>query len=185
MRFRRIGLIASLVVGLFAPPLTAHAQHPAKIPRIGVLWLARIGPFIEAFREGLRQRGYVESQNVSVEHRVTGELDRLPELAAELVRLKGDVMVAAGAPSIQAAKHATSAMPIVMAAAADPVATGLVAISQEAMGSVAPTRQQFNLTSEANSGILIETRSFCGCPPPVPSAKGAGRPRSGRCPRSR
>ncbi len=71
------------------------------------------------------------------------------------------------------------------AAAGDPVATGLIAASHEAMGFVAPTRQKFNLTSEVNSGILIETRSFCGCPPPVRSAKGAGDPRSGRCPRSR
>jgi len=105
------------------------AQQPGKISRIGVL---RGGsppdPFVEAFRQGLRDLGYVEGKNILIEYRYAeGKSDRLPNLAAELIRIKSDVIVTADTPPIRAAKDATREIPIVMAVVADPVAAGLVA----------------------------------------------------------
>src|SRR5207244_3584263 len=83
--------------------------------------------FIESFRQGLRELGYVEGQNIAIEYRFAeGRPERLPALAAELVRLKVDVIVAGGPPAPGAAKQATGTIPIVFAVAADPVAEGLV-----------------------------------------------------------
>lgn len=121
--------IATLALGILAAPLAADAQRPAKVARIGVLSsgfesVARH----EAFRQGLRELGYVEGQNIGVEYRwAAGRDNRLPDFAAELVRLKVDVIVAAGTRAIRAAKQATKPIPIVMAFSADPVGTGLVA----------------------------------------------------------
>ena len=109
----------------------AEAQQPTKVPRIG--YLAGItaeaqSARIEAFRQGLRELGYVEGKNIVIESRYAeGKSDRLPTLAAELVRLKVDVILAAGSSDTRAAKEATSTIPIVMAAAGDPVASGFVA----------------------------------------------------------
>src|SRR3990170_6078556 len=107
----------------------AHAQQPKKIPRIGYL-SALSQPAdsyrSEAFRQGLRELGYVEGKNIIIEYRYAeGKLDRLPDLAAELVRLKVDVIVTGG-PAILAAKKASPTMPIVFAGTSDPVGTGLV-----------------------------------------------------------
>jgi putative ABC transport system substrate-binding protein len=126
MRSRAVsifGLALSVLV-----PLFADAQQPKKVPRIGYLTI-RSGPSEpeEALRQGLRDLGYVEGQNIIIEYRFAGGTDRLPEMAAELVRLKVDVFVAASTPAVQAAKNATKTIPIVMAAAADPVGTGFVA----------------------------------------------------------
>ena len=107
----------------------AQAQQPARIPRIGILIPASASFFsarVEAFRQRLRELGYVEGKNIVIEYRYAeGKLERLPDLAAELVRLKVDVIVTAG-PAILAAKKASATIPIVFAAAADPVGTGLV-----------------------------------------------------------
>jgi len=114
---------------VFAAPLAAEAQQAAKIPRIGYLTgsLAASPHLPEAFRQGLRDLGYVESRNVVIEYRdAEGKLERLPALAAELVALKVDVIVAGGTPVALAAKQATRTLPIVFAAAADPVTDGLV-----------------------------------------------------------
>ena len=110
----------------------AWAQQPKKVPRIGYLIVASISPApssrIEAFREGLRELGYVEGRNIVIEWRsAAGELDRLPALVAELVRLKVDVIVTAGPIPTRAAKEATTTIPIVMAQDPDPVAGGFVA----------------------------------------------------------
>jgi putative ABC transport system substrate-binding protein len=109
-------------------PLAAGAQ-PAKIARIGFMRAA--GPNekdFDAFRSGLRALGYVESQNIVIEQRyAAGAYDRLGELAAELVRLKMDVIVVDGLPAAKAAKAATADTPIVFTLAVDPVADGLVA----------------------------------------------------------
>ena len=110
----------------------AEAQQPKKVPRIG--YLSTIDPATEsaraeAIRLALRERGYIEGQNIAIEYRYAeGKRDRLPELAAELVRLKVDIIVAAGGdPVIRAAKNATKTIPIVMAGAGfDPVEAGLV-----------------------------------------------------------
>jgi putative tryptophan/tyrosine transport system substrate-binding protein len=109
-------------------PLTVRAQ-PSKVARIGVLYigLADSESFKKELREALRELGYLEGQNISFEFRsAEGKLDRLPELASELVRLKVDVIVALYVPSGLAAKQATREIPIVIIAA-DPVETGIVA----------------------------------------------------------
>ena len=116
---------------LLALSVPAAAQQPTKIPRIGTL----IGTppsahsaRIEAFRQGLRELGYVEGKNIVIEWRFAdGKPDRLPALAAELVRLKVDVIVTAASPLTRAAKEATATIPIVMTQDTDPVGNGFVA----------------------------------------------------------
>ena len=109
----------------------AQAQQPTKVARIGYLAgpsLSAIAARIEVFRQGLRELGYVEGKNIVIEWlSADGKLDRLPALAAELVRLKVDVIVTSGGAQTRAAKEATSTIPIVMTNDPDPVATGLVA----------------------------------------------------------
>ena len=119
----------ALCAMLFTLSLPAEAQQPARIFRIGIL-LAPSASFnssrVEALRQRLRELGYVEGTSVVIEYRYAeGKLERLPDLAAELVRLKVDVIVTAG-PTILAAKKASATIPIVFAAANDPVGTGLV-----------------------------------------------------------
>src|SRR5713226_3343875 len=116
---------------LLALSFQAEAQQPAKIPRIGYLAGASpssISDRIEAFGQGLRELGYVEGKNIVIELRsAEGKADRLPSLAAELVRLKVDIIVTAGPQSTRAAKEATSTIPIVMGFDIDPVGSGFVA----------------------------------------------------------
>src|SRR3990172_3361560 len=109
----------------------AQAQQPAKIRRIGYLILGPLFPIsdrTEAFRQGLRALGYVEGKNIVIEWRsAERKLDRLPTLAAELVRLKVDIIVSAGPAPTRALKEATTTIPIVMAQDPDPVSNGFVA----------------------------------------------------------
>ncbi len=121
-------LIVALVLGVLLLPGGAHAQVP-EVPRIGVLnQHAAPSPQVEGFKEGLRKLGWVEGQNVGLDYRYANDkLERLPQLAAELVRLKVDVIVTGGEAGIRAAREATSTIPIVMALSGDPVGTGLVA----------------------------------------------------------
>jgi putative ABC transport system substrate-binding protein len=116
---------------LFALCSVAQAQQPKKVPRIGVVWGISEPktpvPVVEAFRQGLRDLGYIEGKNILVEHRYAeGNLDRIPNLVAELVQLKVDVLVSPALPAIRAAKQATKTIPIVMLSNVDPVATGIV-----------------------------------------------------------
>jgi ABC-type uncharacterized transport system substrate-binding protein len=107
-------------------PLAARAQQQ-KAARIGVLVPANPEPFWSEFRVGLREQGYIEGQNIAFEFRsAEGKPERLRGLADELVRLKVDIIVAHQTPSVTAARHATTEIPIVMAAAGDPVGTGLI-----------------------------------------------------------
>jgi putative tryptophan/tyrosine transport system substrate-binding protein len=121
--------VIALLGAAAAWPLAARAQQPAKIARIGFMRAA--GPNekeFNAFRSGLRALGYIEGQNIVIEQRyAAGAYDRLGELAAELVRLKVDVIVVDGPPAAKAAKAATADIPIVFTLAVDPVADGLVA----------------------------------------------------------
>jgi len=116
---------------LLALPFPAQAQQPGKIPRIG--YLSVLSPSsdssrIEAFRQGLRELGYFEGQNIAIEPRYAdGNLTRLPDLAGELVRLKVDVIVVGGSTATRAAKNASKLIPIVMAHGSDPVELGYVA----------------------------------------------------------
>src|SRR5712692_2678713 len=127
MRFTVTRLAIAVTLLLLAAPLAAGAQ-PAKAPRVGLLGLgsAEPSPFFEAFRQGLRDRGWVESQNVAFEDRSTvGHYSQLPDVATELVRLKVDVIVTSGGTATQAARKATGTIPIVTIAGSDPVETGL------------------------------------------------------------
>ena len=128
---RKITVLA-LCAMLFALCFSAEAQQPKKVPRIGYLSSrdpASESARSEAIRLALRELGYIEGQNIAIEYRYAeGKLDRVPELAAELVRLKVDIIVVAGGDRrIRAAKNATKTIPIVMVGAgADPVEAGLV-----------------------------------------------------------
>ena len=130
----RFTLVVTLALPLLAAPLAALAQQPAKTPRIGLLDYAA---FWEPLRQGLRKLGYVEGQNIAFEYRPTeGRRERLPDLAAELVRLKVDVIVTFGTPATVAAKQATTTIPIVMVGTGDPLRTGLVASLARPGGNV-------------------------------------------------
>jgi putative ABC transport system substrate-binding protein len=121
--------IGTLAGSLLTAPLAAEAQQAAKIARIGYLSLnlAANPRLREAFLQGLRDLGYVEGRNIVIEYRsAEGKQERLPALAAELIALKVDVLVAPGTLAALAAKQATRALPIVFAAAGDPVTDGLV-----------------------------------------------------------
>jgi putative ABC transport system substrate-binding protein len=115
---------------LFTLRVQAEAQQSAKVPRIGLLISASSAPtatFIDGFRHGLRELGYVEGKDIILEIRGGGaDSDRLSDLAAELIHLKVDVIVAGGSPSLRAAMKTTSTIPIVMRTAADPVESGFV-----------------------------------------------------------
>jgi len=124
---RRIGLVVGLALTIMA--FAAAAQQATKIPRVGLI---RPGtppdPYLEAFRRGLHDLGYVERQTVALEYRwAEGRLARLPALAAELAQLKVDIIVTQGEEATRAAKEATSTIPIVMATSGDPVGAGLIA----------------------------------------------------------
>jgi len=126
-----LALIVLLAFGILAAPLAADAQQAGKVPRIGYLGVSSPSTephYVEAFRQKLRDLGYIEGQTVAIEYRwAEGQDDRLPGLAAELVSLKADVIVMTGTPGTLAAKQATKAIPIVMASSGDPVRLGLVA----------------------------------------------------------
>jgi putative ABC transport system substrate-binding protein len=127
MRCRTVVLIVGLALGLLAAPPAATAQQTRKIPRIGFLVFVSSEARYRGFQEGLRELGYVEGQNIAIEFRsADGSLERLSDLAGELVRLQVDVIVAGSTVGAKAAKRATSTIPIVMANVSDPVGTGLV-----------------------------------------------------------
>ena len=130
MRKKFIGLALSAM--LFALCFSAQAQQPAgKVPRIGFLSTAALSSLssrLDAFRRGLQELSYVEGKNIIIEYRsAEGNVDRLPELAAELVRLKVDCIVTAGENPTRAAKQATSTIPIITTTVGDPVGLGFVA----------------------------------------------------------
>jgi putative ABC transport system substrate-binding protein len=130
----------TLLGGAAAWPLASHAQTPDKLPLIGFLGAntpATQGPWTAAFFHRLRELGWVEGRTMSVEYRwAEGHRERAVELAAEFVRLKVDLIFTSGTANVLAAKQATSTIPIVFAAAADPVGTGVVASLAKPGGNV-------------------------------------------------
>jgi putative ABC transport system substrate-binding protein len=132
--------ISGIAGGLFAAPFASEGQQAGKVHRIGYL-SASSGTsnprILEAFRQGLRELGWVEGQNIVIEYRwAEGRLDRLPDLAAELVRLKVDVIVASPTPGALAAKNATGTIPIVAISLTHPVELGLIASLARPGGNV-------------------------------------------------
>jgi putative tryptophan/tyrosine transport system substrate-binding protein len=132
-------LLLGFVLGalLLAFSFPAGGQRAGKVPRLGFLAVSRL-PYHEGFRQGLRELGYAEGKNLHIDYRYAeGKIERLPGLAAELVRLKVDVIVSAGGtPVIMAAKNATNAIPITFVGSADPVALGIVASLARPGGNV-------------------------------------------------
>jgi putative ABC transport system substrate-binding protein len=154
MRRSVIGLIVTLALTILLAPLASDSQA-AKVPLIGFLSetdLATTATVLEPFWHGLRALGYVEGQTIVLEaRRAEGMLDRLPDLATELVQRKVDLLVAVGAPAAQAAQHATRTIPIV-ALMGDPVEIGLVASLARPGGNLTGVSAQ----STAVSGKMLE-----------------------------
>ena len=139
---RRREFITLLGGAVTAWPLAARTQQPAKIPRIGYLVTGSLESpeartTLDAFRQGLRRLDYVEGQNIVIEYRAAdGKIERFPNLAAELVRLEVDLIVASNTPAALAARQATAVIPIVAPVMGDPVADGLVASLAHPGGNV-------------------------------------------------
>ncbi len=123
-------MLLALIAMLFVLCISAQAQQPNKVPRIGFLAvppLSALAARTDAFRQGLRELGYVEGKNIVIEWRYgDGKLDRLPALAAELVRLNVDIIITAGPADTRAAKQAARTIPIVMAQDTDPIGNGFI-----------------------------------------------------------
>ena len=132
--------VLTLCAMLFALCVSAEAQQTGKIFRIGFLDTSTASGsavLVEAFRQELSKLGWIEGKNITIEYRFAEQKpERLPELAADLVRLKVDLIVVTGAPPALAAKRATTTIPIVMASAGDPVGAGLVASLARPGGNV-------------------------------------------------
>ena len=152
-----IGYIVTLILSLLTAPLTSSAQQAAKVPRLGLLIpgsSSAFAPRIEAFRHGLRDLGYVEGRNITIEYRFAeGQDDRLPALVAELIRLHVDIMVTDGEEAILAAQHATTTIPIVMAVSSDPVGIGFVASLARPGGNI--TGLSFMLTEVSGKRLEL------------------------------
>jgi putative ABC transport system substrate-binding protein len=149
----RIALSAALA--LLAAPGATGAQPAGQVSRVGFLGArSSASANVEAFRQGLRELGWAEGQNIVIEYRFAeGRFDRLPDLAADLVRLKVDVMTAAPTPGAVAAKKATGTIPIVMVGVGDPVGLGLIASLARPGGNV--TGLSFDAGMEIGKGLEI------------------------------
>jgi putative tryptophan/tyrosine transport system substrate-binding protein len=151
----------ALCVILFAVCQSAEAQQPKKVPRIVYLAVSHASANagrLEAFRQGLRDIGYVEGENIVIEDRYAdGKFDRLPALAAELVRLKVDVIITAGPPVTRAVKEATATIPVVMAQDGDPVGNGFVASLARPGGNITGMSQLAPEISGKQLELLNET----------------------------
>jgi len=136
----RIPVLFCLLITLLLITGSVHAQQPQKIPRLGYLSYGSVEidkSLLAAFQQGLRELGYLEGKNIVIEQRyAAGQSDKLPELVAEFVRVKADVIVVTGDPAAHAAKKATTAIPIVIVTSPDPVGTGLIASLAHPGGNV-------------------------------------------------
>ena len=189
---RHRGLV-TLTLSLLAAPLTAAAQPVGKTPRIGVLVPGPpAGPWVDAFRQGLRALGYVEDQTIALEIRWDeGDPGRWPDLAAELVVRNVDILVAGSGSAAQATKRTTTTMPIVMLVGVDPVAQGLVTSLTHPGGNItgltvtttAMTQKRLELLKEAGPSLSRVAVLWGGSQPVSRPAAGAASP-WGRSPRA-
>jgi putative ABC transport system substrate-binding protein len=134
----RRGFLLTSLAGALAVPLAAGAQQGAKVYRIGVMSVSSAANvYLDAFRQGLRELGWMEGKNIELEIRAAeGKYERLPAIAAELVRLRVDIIFAPNTPTVVAAKNATASIPIVMAAVDDPVGRGFVSTLSRPGGNI-------------------------------------------------
>lgn len=151
----------------FLAPLAAEAQQAAeKMPRIGFLANVR-SPAVDGFLQGLRELGYIEDRNIVIEWRLAqGRFDRLPELAADLVRLNVDAIIAPAPPYVRAASQATTTIPIVFALVADPLADGfVVSLARPGVTSLGSPASPLSCTgSDSNySGRLSQASPASAC----------------------
>jgi putative ABC transport system substrate-binding protein len=154
--------LGTLAGGLLAAPLAAGAQPAGKVYRIG--YISNSPPntpessrLHEAFRQGLRERGWVEGRNAVIEWRFAeGKMERFPDLAADLVRLKVDLIVTLGGPAARAAKQATTTIPIVAVAVSDPVGQGFVGSLARPGGNVTGLATLFPELAVKRLGLLTE-----------------------------
>ena len=157
---RGVALVAVLAVSLLAAPRAAAAQQAGKMPRIGFLSVTSPSdrpPLLEAFRQRLRELGWVEGRNIVIDYRYAEDrVDRLPDLAAELVGVKVDVIVSMGTQGVTAAKNATETIPIVMIAVRDPVGTGLIASLVRPGGNVTGVSGYAGLEIVAKQLVLLK-----------------------------
>lgn len=160
---RSIGI--TLMVALVMAPAFSQAQPTGSVPRIGIIANVR-SPALEALQEGLRDLGYVDGQNIIMEWKLAeGKLERLPELAAELARLKVDVIVAPAPPYVNAARKVTTTIPIVFALVPDPVESGYVASLARPGG---------NLTGLANNAFELHAKRLQLLQEAIPNIKRLG-----------
>ena len=162
MRYSALGSIVTLTLSLLAALLITDAQPAGKVYRIGLLTSGPASPAsmlsLEAFRQGLHDLGYVEGQHIVLEQRrAEGSDARVRELAAELVQLRVDVLVAGGPPAIRAAQQATRTIPIVMAGSGDPVAAGWIASLGHPGGNMTGLSTQSAELSGKQLEFLTET----------------------------
>jgi putative ABC transport system substrate-binding protein len=157
---RRV-FLGTLTGGVLAAARIVEAQQTEKVYRIGYLGpssATAVSRFTEAFRQGLRERGWVEGQNIVIEYRFAeGQYDRLPGLAAELARLKVDVIVAIPTPAAVAAKNATATIPIVMTNVGDPVGLRLIASLARPGGNVTGLSYSIGMETFGKSLELLKT----------------------------
>ena len=177
-----------VVLFVLAVPLALDAQDAGKVYRIGVLEVegaAVNAEYLGAFRQGLKDLGYVEERNFVIEYRsADGGVERFPDLATELVRLKVDVIVTRGSPAALAAKQATRTIPIVMASSGDPAAEGIVTRLARPEGNVtgfhslAPPAlgaKRLQLLKEAVPGAIASGHPLEFCQHPVPTDRERNR----------
>jgi ABC-type uncharacterized transport system substrate-binding protein len=156
MWYSTVGSIVALILSLLVVPLAAAVQPAGKVWRIGYL-ASSSASISEVFRQGLRDFGYVEGQNIIIEHRSgQGRFESLPGLAADLVRLPADVIVTGGTPAALAAKESTSTIPIVFLSAADPVGSGLIASWGQPGGNITGVGGEVDLNTGKPLELLKE-----------------------------
>ena len=127
MTLKTVSIIGTLALGILLAPLSALAQQPAKVSRIGFLSTGVAGPHVEGFRQGLHELKYVVGHNIAIEYRwAAGRDDRLPDLAAELVHLKVDIIVSTSSSAARAAQQATKTIPLSWRSAAIRLGPGLL-----------------------------------------------------------